>query len=129
MAKMAKLAIFASLWRFELDAKSGPLEAGDFGENGDFGEIRDFGKNRQRAGDNSDKRPRHLETGNFGKNRQKCMQWRKWQKIASLWRFELDAKSSPLEAGDFGENGDFGEIGDFGKNHQRAGVIQNVAKY
>ena len=38
------------------------------------------------------------------------MQWRKWRKIASLWRFELDAKSGPLEAGDFGE------IGDFGKN-------------
>ena len=35
-----------SLWRFELDAKSGPLEAGDFGENGDFGEIGNFGKNR-----------------------------------------------------------------------------------
>ena len=34
------------------------------------------------------------------------MQWRKWRnwrKIASLWRFELDAKSGPLEAGDFGE--------------------------
>ena len=90
----------ASLWRFELDAKSGPLETDNFGENGDF-----------------------------GKNRQKCMQWRKWQKIASLWRFELDAKSGPLEAGDFGENGDFGEIGDFGKNRQRAGDIQNVAKY
>ena len=41
------------------------------------------------------------------------MQWRKWRnwrKIASRWRFELDAKSGPLEAGDFGE------IGDFGKN-------------
>ena len=73
----------ASRWRFELDAKSGPLEAGDFGN---------FGKNHQRAGDNSDERPRPLETGNFGenghcseignfgKNRQKCMQWRKWQK-------------------------------------------------
>ena len=49
---------------------------------------------------------------------QKCMQWRKWRnwrKIASLWRFELDAKSGPLEAGDFGE------IGNFGKNRQRAG--------
>ena len=33
----------ASLWRFELDAKSGPLEAGDFGN---------FSENRQRAGDN-----------------------------------------------------------------------------
>ena len=42
----------ASLWRFELDAKSGPLEAGNFGE------ISDFGKSRQRAEDNSDKRPR-----------------------------------------------------------------------
>ena len=55
------------------------------------------------------------------------MQWRKWRnwrKIASCWRLELDAKSGPLEAGDFGENGDFG---DFGKNHQRAGDIwQNI---
>ena len=37
------------------------------------------------------------------------MQWRKWRKIASLWRFEWDAKSGPLEAGHFGENGDFGK--------------------
>ena len=58
-----------------------------------------------------------------------CMQWRKWRKITSLWQFELDAKSGPLEAGDFGENGHFGEIGDFGKNRQWAGDIQNVAKY
>ena len=31
------------------------------------------------------------------------MQWRKWRnwrKIASCWRFELDAKSGPLKAGD-----------------------------
>ena len=38
---------------------------------------------------------------------QKCMQWRKrrnWWKIASRWRFELDAKSGLLEAGDFGKN-------------------------
>ena len=63
------------------------LETGNFGENGDCSEI-----------------------GNFGKNRQKCMQWRKWQKSASLWQFQLDAKSGPLEAGEFGE-------------------IQNVAKY
>ena len=124
-----------SLWRFELDAKSGPLEAGDFGENADFRQIGDFCQNRQRAGDNSDKRPRPLETGNFGekgdcsevgnfgKNRQKCMQWRKWQKIASLWRFALDAKSGPLEAVDFGKNGDFAKIA------RRGGDIQNVAKY
>ena len=41
------------------------------------------------------------------------MQWRKWRnwrKITIRWRFELDAKSGPVEAGDFGENGDFGEI-------------------
>ena len=49
------------------------------------------------------------------------MQWRNWRKITSLWRFDLDAKSGPLEAGDFGENGDLVEIGDFGKNRQRAG--------
>ena len=41
----------------------------------------------------------------------------------------MGATSCPLEAGDFGENGDFGESGDFGKNRQRAGDIQNVAKY
>ena len=42
---------------------------------------------------------------------QKCMQWHamvKMAKITSLWRFELDAKSGPLKAGDFGEIGDFG---------------------
>ena len=72
---------------------------------------------------------------------QKCMQWRK---IASLWRFELDAKKGPLETGDFGKIGGFGEnhhsagnngdkrpdpseTGDFGENRQRVGDIQNVA--
>ena len=63
------------------------------------------------------------------------------EKITRLWRFELDAKSGPLErAGDngekhlgpletghFGENGDSGEIGDFCENHRRASDIQNVA--
>ena len=49
------------------------------------------------------------------------MQWRKWRKIARLWRFELDAKSGPLETGDIAE------IGDFVENHQRVGDIQNVA--
>ena len=60
----------------------------------------------------------------FSTSVQKCMQWRKWRnwrKITSLWRFELDAKSGPLEAGDFGE------IGDFGKIRQRAGDMwQNI---
>ena len=57
MAILVKLAIFAkiaSLWRFELDARSGALEAGDFSKNGEIG---DFGKNCRRAGDNSNKRP------------------------------------------------------------------------
>ena len=49
---------------------------------------------------------------------QKCMQWWKWRKIVSLWRFELDAKRGPLDTGDFGE---IGEIGGFGENRQRAG--------
>ena len=60
------------------------------------------------------------------------MQWRKWRnwrKIASCWRFELDAKSGPLEVDDFGENGDFGEIGDFGKNrHARIGESGKTGK-
>ena len=47
---------------------------------------------------------------------QKCMQWQKWQKIASLWQFELDATRGPLETRHFGE------IGDFGESRQRAGV-------
>ena len=38
------------------------METGKFGENGDFGE------NRQRAGNNGDKRPGPLQTGDFGEN-------------------------------------------------------------
>ena len=62
--KWQKWRKIASLWRFELDAKRGPLETGDFGKIGGFGE------NRQRAGDNGDKRPDPWETGDFGENRQ-----------------------------------------------------------
>ena len=51
MAKWQKWRKIASLWRFELDAKRGPLETGDFGK------ISGFGENRHRAGDNGDKRP------------------------------------------------------------------------
>ena len=51
-----KWRLIASLWRIELDTKSGSLETSDFGEN------------RQRAGDNGDNRPSPLETGNFGEN-------------------------------------------------------------
>ena len=51
------------------------------------------------------------------------------KKLPASWWFELDAKSGPLETGDFGENGDCGEIGDFGKTRPSAGDIQNVAKY
>ena len=126
----------ASCWRFELDAKSGPLEAGDFGE---------IGKNRHACNGENGKKSAASGDLNwmpkvapwrlailakiarglaicgkiFKLDVQKCMQWRKlrnWQKIASRWQIELDAKSGPLEAGDFGENGNFGEIGDFGKN-------------
>ena len=60
--QLRKWRTIASLWRFELDAKRGPLETGDFGE------IGGFGKNHQRAGDNGDKCPDPLETGNFGEN-------------------------------------------------------------
>ena len=128
----------ASRWRLELDAKSGPLEAGDFGENGDFDEIGNFGKNRHacngETGETGEKSPASGDLNWMPKvapwrlailakmailaktarglaicgkifklDVQKCMQWRKWRnwrKIASHWRFELDAKSGPLEAGD-----------------------------
>jgi len=69
--EMRAMAKMASLWRFELDAKRGPLETGDFDETGNFGEK------RQRAGHNGDKCPHPLETGdfgeiaNFGENRQR----------------------------------------------------------
>ena len=62
-----KFRKIASLWRFELDAKRGPLETGDIGKISGFGKIGGFGENRQRAGDNGDKRQ---ETGDFGENRQ-----------------------------------------------------------
>ena len=35
------------------------------------------------------------------------------EKLPEGWQFKLDAKRSPLERGDFGENG---EIGDFCEN-------------
>ena len=54
--RIGKWRLIASLWRLELDTKSGPLETGDFGEN------------RQRASDNGENRPDPLETGNFGEN-------------------------------------------------------------
>ena len=51
LAKLAILAKMANLdgekspegWRLKLDAKSGPLESGDFGEIGDFGKNGKFG--------------------------------------------------------------------------------------
>ena len=70
---------------------------------------------------------------------QKYMQWRKWRnwrKIASLWRFELDSKSGPLEAGDFGEIGDFGknphacngENGEIGEKSSASGDLNWMPK-
>ena len=76
----------ASFWRFELDAKSGPLEAGDFGEN------------RQRAGNNDIKRPGPLGDWRF---------WRKWRKIASLWRFEFGCQKWPLKGWRFWQKWQF----------------------
>ena len=68
-------------WRLAILAKLALLgknrqRAGDNGDNGekrpgplesgDFGEISDFGENCQRASDNGEKRPGPLETGDFG---------------------------------------------------------------
>ena len=56
-----------------------------------------------------------------------------WRKIISLWRFELDAKSGPLEAGDFGEIGDFGKNphaynGENGKKSSASGDLNWMPK-
>ena len=96
MAKMAKNRQPLAIW---IGCQKWPLGGWRFGENGDFG------KNRQGAGDNGDKRPAPLETGDFGeigdfgKNRHACN------------GENGETKSGPLEAGDFGENGDFGDLG------------------
>ena len=77
------------------------------------------------------------------------MQWREWLKTPEGWRFKLDAKSGPLESGDFGKNAEFGTNGEkspgplgewrkwqnlakmenlaqTAKNRQSAGNIQNA---
>ena len=73
----------ASRWRFELDAKSGPLEAGDFGENGDFGEIGDFGKNCHAcSGENGEKSP---ASGDLN-----------WMPKVAPWRLAILAKMAIL---------------------------------
>ena len=88
----------ASLWRFGLDAKSGLLEAGDLAK------MTILAKNRQRAGDNGDKRPAPLETGDFGENGNYGEIGDFSQKSPEGWRypecsiiFKLDAKSGPFK--------------------------------
>ena len=81
----------ASIWRFELDAKSGPLETDDFGENGDFYEIGDFGKNPQMAGNNGEKRPGALEPGDFGENRQRVGD------IQNVANIQIGCQKRPLQ--------------------------------
>ena len=64
----------------------------------------------------------HLESGDFGKwNGDVVKKWHKWRKIARglatfiVWQiFKLDAKSGPLESGDFGKIGETGN--DFAKD-------------
>jgi len=72
------------------------------------------------------------------------MQWREWRKTPEGWRFKLDAKSGPLESGDFGKKAEFGTNGEKSpgplgewrkwqnlakkeKNRQSAGNIQSAA--
>ena len=59
MAKMAKNRQPLAIW---IRCQKWPLGGWRFRENGHFG------KNRQRAGDNGDKRPGPLKTGDFGEN-------------------------------------------------------------
>ena len=110
MPKVApwRLAIWA-----KMDAKSGPLEAGDFGKNGDFGEIGDFGKNCHTChGENGEKSP----ASGYLNWMPKVAPWRlailakmailaKLAILAKIARglaicgkiFKLDAKSGPLK--------------------------------
>ena len=81
----------ASLWQFELDAKRGPLETGDFGEIGGFGE------NRQRARDNGDKRPNHLETGNFDENANLAKIARGFAIIQNVANIQIGCQMWPLQ--------------------------------
>ena len=65
----------------------------------DFGEIGSFGENRERAGDNGDKRPDPLETGDFGENDDFGAIFAKIARglaISRMWQiFKLDSKSGP----------------------------------
>ena len=62
------------------------------------GEIGDFGKNRQRAGDSSDKSPRPLEIGNFGENGKKLPASGdlNWMPKVAPWRLAILAKMAIL---------------------------------
>ena len=67
------------------------METGDFGETGNFGKIGGFGENSQRAGDNGDKHPDPLETGDFGEIAGGLA-------ISKMWQIcKLDAKSDPFK--------------------------------
>ena len=97
MAKMAKMAKNRQPLRIWVGSKRAPLETGDFGEN------------RQRAGDNGEKPPGPLATGDsgeisdFAENRQRA-------------GYDGEKRPGPSETGDLGENGDFG------KNRHRASL-------
>ena len=86
MAKMAKNRQPLAIW---IRCQKWPLGGWRFGENGDFG------KNRQRAGDNGDKRPGPLKTGDFGENGNcgEIGDYRKKHQCGII--LELDAKSGP----------------------------------
>ena len=95
MAKMAKNRQPLAIW---IGCQKWPLGGWRFGENGDFG------KNRQRAGDNGDKRPAPSETGDFGENGNYGEIGDFSQKSPEGWRypecgiiFKLDAKSGPFK--------------------------------
>ena len=82
-----------------MEAKSGPLESGDFGDYGDFGKI---AKNRQRAGDSI------------------------WMPKEARWRVVILPKMANLdgENDEFGPNGKkrpgLVESGDFGENDKKS---------
>lgn len=104
-------------WKtFKLNDKSGLLESGDHDENGEYDEN---SESSQRAGENFNK----IRRGAPCKD-EKLTEWWIWQKWW-VWQkiyhgfnkySSWDAKSGPLESGEFDENGEQGENDEFGDN-------------
>jgi len=122
-AKYAPSNEFPHRYHFPLMSRQLAIQIGCHLESGDFGEN----------GTNGEKSPEAAEIQNVANIQIGCQKrplgewrfwrkWRFWQKRRKIVRglarfrmwqkFKLDAKSGPLESGNFGENGEFGINGE-----------------